>query len=349
MSQTVGPIIFDVSGYELSAEDCEILDHPLIGGVIFFSHNYESPSQITRLVQSIRHRRKKPILLAVDQEGGRVQRFRKGFTPIPSMRSLGTLYDTSPTDALKFAEICGWIMAAEVLAVGADLSFAPVLDIDKGISSVIGNRAFHTNTEHLIKLAQAFIKGMREAGMAAVGKHFPGHGSVTVDSHKGLPIDDRSFEQIENDDLIPFKELQSQLQGMMPAHILFPEVDEQPVGFSRYWLQTILREKLKFSGLIFSDALDMEGAASAGNYADRAKAALSAGCDMALICQQRKGLFEALDGMSHDKFLLDQRKLAMVQSKIALLPSHLKDSEEWSKRFKLFEYFSALQPLEQFT
>jgi beta-N-acetylhexosaminidase len=337
MASSAGPLVFDLHGFELDAEERELLQHPLIGGLIFFARNFDSPKQIADLCRHIRMVRKKPILITVDQEGGRVQRFRNGFTRLPSMGQLGKVYQDAPIVGLQLAKTCGWMMAAELLAVGVDLSFAPVLDIDKGISQVIGDRAFDRRPDVVIPLAKALTEGMREAGMASVGKHFPGHGSVAVDSHVGLPEDKRTFEQIAADDLIPFAEMiQSGIESVMAAHILFPAVDDKPVGFSSYWLQDVLRQQLAFSGLVFSDALDMHGADAAGGFPERVTAALEAGCDMALICNNRDSVIKTLDGLPADYRPVATEKFARVQGDFTQIPSPLKNSSAWQEKYTVF-------------
>jgi beta-N-acetylhexosaminidase len=289
--------MIDVQGTSLSQEDKEILQHPLVGGLIFFTRNYHSPEQITELSAQIRTVAKKPLLIAVDHEGGRVQRFRDGFSLIPAMGSLWKMAEENLTRAKALAKQSGILMALEVQAVGIDISFAPVLDINN-ISDVIGDRSFHREADYVTELAEAFISGLHSVGMKATGKHFPGHGSVKADSHIDLPIDIRSKAEIFQQDLIPFKQLiaKGKVDALMPAHVIFPDIDSQAVGFSRYWLQNILREQLGFNGVIFSDDLSMEGAASVGGYIERAEAAQSAGCDMLLLCNNRQGCIEVLDG-----------------------------------------------------
>ncbi|NQY64148.1 MAG: beta-N-acetylhexosaminidase [Alteromonadaceae bacterium] len=292
----MGPIMLDVQGTSLSAEDKELLEHPLVGGLILFSRNYQSPKQVSALTREIRKAAKSPILIAVDQEGGRVQRFREHFSTIPAMGAIWRCADGDVEFAKLIAKNCGTLMALEVQAVGIDLSLAPVLDIN-GISEVIGERAFHQQPEQVIALASAFIDGMQKAGMKATGKHFPGHGSVQADSHHALPIDTRSKQQIINLDLLPFKHLiaAQKVSAIMPAHIVFPNIDSKSVGFSHYWLQEVLRDTLAFEGVIFSDDLSMEGAASIGGYIERAEAAQQAGCDMLLLCNNRQGCIEVID------------------------------------------------------
>lgn len=337
MSSTIGPIVFDLIGTALSAEEREILQHPLIGGVIVFARNYESVEQITQLCKSIRQSRKKPILITVDQEGGRVQRFRAGFTRLPAMGEIGKLYMDSRETALQLANISGWVMAAEVLAVGVDLSYAPVLDLDKGINPAINSRAFSLDKEIVMALATAFCEGMRAAGMAAVGKHFPGHGSVTVDSHLALPVDERSFAAIEADDMVTFTDMvRTGIEGMMASHILFPKVDAMPVGFSPYWLKEILRKQLKFNGLIFSDDLSMQGAVIAGDYPERTKTALEAGCDMALVCNHREGVIQVLDALSQSAYLVDENRYMPLLANFQKLPQNVKKTPEWVEKISDF-------------
>ncbi len=304
MSQQIGPVIIDLMGHEVSQEEYELIQHPLVGGIILFARNFASRKQITELCRTIRSARQTPLLIAVDQEGGRVQRFKDDFVRLPSMGEIGRLYHESPDKGLQFAFDTGRTMATELLAVGVDLSFAPVLDLDKKLNTVIGDRAFDIKPAVVTVLAKALMRGMHEAGMAATGKHFPGHGSVAVDSHIGLPTDARKFAAIVEDDMQPFIELiDAGIDAMMPAHILFSEVDDKQVGFSRYWLQEILRKKLNFSGVIFSDDLNMQGADVSGGYADRASAALDAGCDFVLICNNRVGAITILEQLPHDIFV----------------------------------------------
>jgi beta-N-acetylhexosaminidase len=333
----IGPIVFDLKGFELDAEEREILQHPLIGGVIFFARNYESPEQINQLATEIRKAKKTPILLCVDQEGGRVQRFRNGFTRLPPVGQLGLLYDNSPNEALRLTKICGWLMAAEVLAVNVDISFAPVLDLELGINPAITSRAFHHDPETAIKLAKTYTLGMREAGMAAVGKHYPGHGSVRVDSHLDLPVDLRSMEEVSAKDLIPFaKMITAGMEGIMAAHILFSAIDPMPAGFSKYWLQDVLRKQLHFNGMIFSDDLIMQGADVIGDFPDRARIALEAGCDMALICNHRDNLVKTIEGLPNDFKLINAEKFATVQGNFDRNPKPLKDSNQWQDTYNTF-------------
>ena len=284
---SLGPVMLDIEGTELNADDIRRLQNPKVGGVILFKRNYSAPEQLLTLTQAIHAVRTPHLIIAVDHEGGRVQRFREGFTKIPAMRQLGLLWERDPAAGCRAAELTGWVLAAELRAHGVDLSFTPVLDIDYGRSDVIGDRAFHRNPMVIATLATAVMKGLKRAGMVAVGKHFPGHGHVAADSHFAVPVDERLFSQIEKEDIEPFRQLiDAGMLAVMPAHVIYPKVDQAPAGFSRIWLQQVLRKHLGFQGMIFSDDLAMEGATVAGNVTDRAYAALSAGCDMVLVCNR---------------------------------------------------------------
>lgn len=295
---SLGSVMLDVAGTELTAEERERLQHPLVGGVILFSRNYRSPDQIEALVAAIHGVREPQLLVGVDHEGGRVQRFRDGFTVLPPVRTLGEVYDENPKRARRLAHTSGWLMAAELRAVGVDLSFAPVLDLDRGVSQVIGNRAFHSQPDAVANLATSYIAGMNEAGMAATGKHFPGHGACIADSHVALPVDNRDYADLYAEDLVPFERvIQNGLAGIMPAHVLYPAVDAQTAGFSPVWLRDVLRKRLGFQGVIFSDDLSMEGAKVVGDIVARAEAALTAGCDMVLVCNDADAAARLLDGL----------------------------------------------------
>ncbi|GMG88167.1 beta-N-acetylhexosaminidase [Biformimicrobium ophioploci] len=297
MTSKLGQVMIDIAGQELDAEDRQLLRHPQVGGLIFFARNYSDRAQLQQLVQDIRSVRP-GILLAVDQEGGRVQRFREEFTRLPSMQALSEHAAADQDPAQRLADV-GWLMAAELLASGIDFSFAPVLDADSNQSRVIGDRSFSPDPAAVSERVSPFIAGMHEAGMSTTGKHFPGHGFVVEDSHVELPVDDRTLEQVLCRDCQPFTALMAagSLEAVMPAHIRFPKVDGAAVGFSRYWLQDILRARLGFDGVIFSDDLSMEGASVGGDYGGRIHAALDAGCDMGIVCNNREGAVAILDAL----------------------------------------------------
>ena len=309
----IGALMLDIAGTHLTQEDIELLQAPQVGGVILFGRNIESPAQVRALTDHMRQIRP-DILIAVDQEGGRVQRLKQGFTLLPAMGRFGELYQSEPERALQLSEKCGWLMAIEVLAVGIDFSFAPVLDLND-ISDVIGDRSFATNIQDIIPLASAFLKGMKRAGMASTGKHFPGHGSVKADSHVAAAVDPRSYEEIQQKDMQTFIQLQSQLDALMPAHVIYSQVDPNPAGFSEFWIQKILRQELGFDGVLFSDDLSMQAACVAGGADARIQAALKAGCDMGLVCNDRAAQCLALEGIV-DLPLPNQERLERMRGRI---------------------------------
>lgn len=278
----------DVAGTRLSAHERDRLRHPSVGGVILFSRNFSGRAELTALCEEIHSLRQEPLLIAVDHEGGRVQRFRSdGFTVLPGMRELGALWDADPQHAMRAATAVGYVLAAELRACGVDLSFTPVLDLDYGVSKVIGDRAFHRDPSVVATLARALIQGLANAGMAACGKHFPGHGAVEADSHHEIPVDDRELESILQQDAAPYDWLgHLVLSSVMPAHVIYSKVDSRPAGFSSVWIQQVLRQRLGYDGVVFSDDLTMEGATVAGDILARAEAALHAGCDMVLVCNR---------------------------------------------------------------
>ena len=323
----ISPVMIDLEGLVISAEEIELLNHPLTGGIIFFSRNYESVEQLTALIDSVRKATKKDLLIAVDHEGGRVQRFRSEFTKLPAIASVA-----KSQNPLKNAFSHGWLMASEIRSMGIDFSFAPVLDINYGVSGVIGDRSFHRDPNIISELAREYIKGMREAGMPSTGKHFPGHGAVVEDSHLEIPIDRRTKAQIWREDIIPFSELIKQgLDAVMPAHVIYEALDDKPAGFSSYWLKQVLREELKFDGVIFSDDLTMEGASVVGDFASRAEAASDAGCDMVLVCNNREGAVQVLEKANIQQTDESARRLLRMQGKPFMNRSALLDSKRWAE------------------
>lgn len=317
-SLPLGPLMFDVAGTELTADDRRRLVHPLAGGVILFSRNYSNPEQLSRLTGAIHALRVPPLIIGVDHEGGRVQRFRGGFTAIPPMRELGRTWDTNPQHALQLAVETGFVLAAELLAHGVDLTFAPVLDVDYGSSSVIGDRALHTDPGAISELGRSLLQGFRQAGMKGVGKHFPGHGHVRADSHLEVPVDERTYEEIEAADMEPFRRLvDAGIGGIMPAHVIYPSVDRRPAGFSQVWLKQVLRGKLEFSGVVFSDDLSMEGASVAGGVIARAETALAAGCDMILVCNHATATDELIGNLDYSMPAVSLARLARMHGKAA--------------------------------
>ena len=289
-----GPVMLDVAGLELAAEERDILQHPLVGGVILFARNYADSAQLRALTAAIRALRP-GLVISVDHEGGRVQRFRDDFTRLPAMRRFGALWDADPEHARGAARQAGLVLAAELRAHDVDLSYAPVLDLDYGVSGVIGDRAFHRDPQVAAELARALAQGLAAAGLKAVGKHFPGHGAVEADSHVAIPVDHRSFDAVWAEDIVPFRVLARELGGVMPAHVIFEGIDPCPAGFSPFWLQDVLRGRLGFTGVIFSDDLTMEGASVAGDIVARAAAAQRAGCDMVLVCNRPDLAVQLLD------------------------------------------------------
>jgi len=285
----LGTVVLDPAGPALTEDDRRRLRHPAAGGVILFAHNYENPEQLLALTAEIAALRDPELPICVDHEGGRVQRFALGFTAIPPMRRLGVLWDRDREVARRAARAVGTVISAELGAHGVDFSFTPVLDLDYGASAVIGHRAFHYDPNAVGMLAGQLIEGLSGGGMAAVGKHFPGHGFAAADSHVAVPTDPRPAKELFKKDLAPYRAaIQAGLAAVMPAHVIFPQADAEPAGYSKYWLQDVLRGRLGFGGLIFSDDLSMEGASTAGGIAERAKAALDAGCDQVLLCQKPK-------------------------------------------------------------
>ncbi|WP_131668369.1 beta-N-acetylhexosaminidase [Psychrobacter pygoscelis] len=326
-----GVLMIDVGNTALTADDISLIKQAQVGGVILFARNVESPQQVRKLCDDIRHHNP-DILIGVDQEGGRVARLRQGFSPLPAMGRLGERFNSNPSSALKLTYDCGYLMATEVLAVGIDLSFAPVLDLD-GISQVIGDRGFHADPEVVTALTTRFMQGMKAAGMATTAKHFPGHGSVAPDSHVAEAIDSRSFAEIKAQDMQPFINTLPWLNAMMPAHVIFEQVDDKPAGFSAHWLQDIIREQLGFNGVLFSDDLSMKAAHTAGGVSERVKAAIQAGCDMALVCNDRIAAHEAALSAQELPYP-DQDRLRALCGKI---PKWQADFEATCRQFDYWE------------
>lgn len=326
---TLGPLMIDVAGTELTAEDRELLAHPLVGAVILFTRNFESVEQLERLVADIRGVRTPPLLVTVDHEGGRVQRFRKGMTVLPSMRVIGRQYDIDPAAGKTLARQCGWIMAAELRAIGIDMSFAPCVDLDYGVSSVIGDRSFHRDPRVVAELSISLMGGMREAGMVATAKHFPGHGAVAPDSHVAMPVDRRPLADME-DDFYPYRRLiDNGLAAVMAAHVVFPDVDDLPAGFSRRWIQDELRGRLGFGGAVFTDDLSMAGAGVVGDMVARCRAALEAGCDVLSLCNNRQGVLQVIDSLRGSGDPLSQVRMARLHGRAGPDRTALHASATW--------------------
>ncbi len=337
---TLGPLMLDIEGLELTSEDRRLILNPVVGGIILFSRNFHSLDQLESLVEQIHQIRTPPVLIAVDQEGGRVQRFKDGFTILPAMRRFGEVYTNNPQLAIHLARDCGWLMASEIRSTGIDISFAPVLDLDKGLSTIIGARAFHSDPGVVGILGKAFVTGMNEAGMQATGKHFPGHGSIAADSHITMPVDDRSLSEIEQEDLYPFKYMiNSGIHALMMAHIIYPEADTQAAGFSSFWIKEILRDQLKFQGAIFSDDLSMEGAVVAGSYTQRAISSLQAGCDMILVCNNRDAVMEVADSLSGYDNPASSMRLAHLHGKKSVTRETLVSQIHWLRSRKQLEKY----------
>ncbi|MDH4165613.1 MAG: beta-N-acetylhexosaminidase [Gammaproteobacteria bacterium] len=328
---TLGPLMVDVAGCELTEEDRRVLAHPLVGAVILFTRNFASYEQLAALVRDVRAVRNPPLLVAVDHEGGRVQRFRHEFTVLPPQRAIGHAYDLDPEGGRRLAWQCGWLLAAELRSIGIDLSFAPCIDLDYGVSEVIGDRAYHRDPEVVSRLAVACMQGMRTAGMAATAKHFPGHGAVVADSHKALPIDRRPLTEL-TDELLPYRRMIANgLTSVMVAHVLFPEVDEAPAGFSARWIQQELRWGLGFTGAVFSDDLSMGGAAFAGTVPERARRAIEAGCDLLPICNDRPAVLATLAELEGAADPLSQVRLVRLHGRPMPARDQLRKTAQWAE------------------
>jgi beta-N-acetylhexosaminidase len=329
---TLGPLMVDVAGHELSAEEREMLRHPLVGSVILFTRNYDEPEQLARLVADIHAVRSPALIVAVDHEGGRVQRFREGFSRLPPARRIGHEYDVDTRAGLELARNLAWLMAAELRACGVDLSFAPCVDLDYGASEIIGDRAFHAEPVVVGDLALAYMHGMREAGMVATAKHFPGHGAVAVDSHVSLPVDRRARVDLEAD-LAPYRLLMANgLPAVMVAHVLFPAADPLPASLSPYWIGTVLRRELGFQGVVFTDDLSMGGAAAAfGDIVARAERALAAGCDVLPVCNDRAAVISLLDRLHAESEPASRLRLVRLRGREAFTRAELHASTRWTQ------------------
>lgn len=339
--------MLDIEGLELTPADRMLMREPAVGGVILFSRNYASPEQLSDLVSAIRAVRSPPILVAVDHEGGRVQRFRKGFSAIPPMRRLGAEFDRDPDTAVESARMAGWLIASELRAAALDLCFAPCVDLDHGASEVIGDRAFHSDPEVVSTLAGAFCSGLRSAGMAAVAKHFPGHGAVLADSHEKLPVDRREYSDIL-DDMRPYERLiaNRRIAGVMLAHVVYPEIDSLPAGFSTQWIRQQLRAQLGFDGAVFCDDLSMKATASFGSMPERARRALEAGCDMVLVCNDRLAAAATVMALNDYSNPLSLVRLARLHGTGSVLRETLQASDQWRHASAIFSRWLERPPLE---
>jgi len=325
-------LMIDIAGFRLSQDEMSLIRHPLIGGVILFARNFQSSAQVHELVTAIRFLRKEPILIAVDYEGGRVQRFHDGFTKIPPMGDLGQTYDQNPTHALKLAYAYGVIIAYELGNLNIDLSFSPVLDLDLGLSEIIGNRAFHSNQDVVIQLASEMIEGLYKVGMCSVGKHFPSHSGSIVDSHKDVVFDDRKLNDLSND-LLPYVSLGcKKMKGIMLSHVIFRDVCEYPVSLSTFWIRDIVKERLKLGYYLFSDDLSMEGLSHVGDMIERVYQSIDAGANMAIVCNQGDKIFELIDGLAVDelKSQIEINKTLLLDKKL-----HANAKDEYRKMLNL--------------
>jgi len=342
---SLGPLMIDIAGAELTAEDIQVLSHPLVGSVILFTRNYRDTAQLTALTAAIRGVRSPQLLIAVDHEGGRVQRFREGFTRLPAARLLGRRYDQDRREALSLAQSVGWLMASELRAVGIDFSFAPCGDLDYGVSEIIGDRAFHKDPDAVAALAVAYMSGMREAGMASVAKHFPGHGAVIADSHVALPVDRRKFVDLEAD-IRPYRPLiDNSLTAVMGAHVVFPAVDPLPASLSKRWITGVLRRDLGFHGCVFADDLSMAGAAAFGGVIERAELAFAAGCDVLPICNDRQAVKSVLEHFGPEAgTAASQARMVRMRAR-GEPPTKLNSDRQWQQTVANIAGLSAAPPL----
>lgn len=344
---SLGPVMVDLRGTELLPEERELLQHPAVGGVILFARNYESPEQAAALTHELHKLREPRLLIAVDQEGGRVQRFQEGFTRLPPVARLGEIYDHDHRRAKRLAELTGWLMAMELRAVGVDFSFAPVLDLGLGVSQVIGDRAFHRKPHAVADLAHSYMGGMQRAGMAAVGKHFPGHGSVAPDSHLALPVDPRPYADLEAEDLVPFERMiHFGLPAVMTAHVVYSACDGKPASFSPFWINEVLRKQLRFQGVVFSDDLGMEGAAIIGDFPERAQAALAAGSDMVLVCNRPEEAVKVAGVLTGYDDPVSHVRLARLHGRHPLTRSDLLQRSDWKQAARAVESYASSLDLD---
>jgi beta-N-acetylhexosaminidase len=343
---SLGPLMIDLQGTSITAEERELLRHPLVGGVILFTRNYVDPAQLTELVAGIHAERSPPLIVAVDHEGGRVQRFRVGFSRLPPARQIGHAFDLNPKEGLELARRMGWLMAAELRAHGVDSSFAPCVDLDFGVSEIIGDRAFHKRAEVVGQLAVAYMHGMRDAGMAATAKHFPAHGAVIADSHLTLPVDRRELVDMA-DDLAPYRRLIANgLPAVMVAHVLFPALDAAPASLSSRWIRDVLRGELRFQGVVFADDLSMGGAAAAyGDIVTRAQQALAAGCDMLPVCNNRASVIALLEGLAVEPEPTSRLRLVRLHGRDGVSRQALTALPEWTRSQELLARFAAAPAL----
>ena len=343
---SLGPLMISLRGTGLDPDERKWLTSPVVGGVILFARNFDSLEQLCALVGQIRAIRSPGLLIAVDQEGGRVQRFGAPFQPLPAPRLLGHLYDTNPGDATRHARTFAWLMAAELRACGIDLSFAPVVDLDLGLASVIGDRALHESADIVARLAVAFLEGARAAGMYASAKHFPSHAGAHADSHLAVAVDRRDYDELI-DDLIPYRSLIAHgLRSVMVAHVVFPALDPRPAGYSHWWLRSQLRGELGFSGAIVSDDLSMAGAATVGDYPARVQAALDAGCDLVLLCNASEEIPAVLDRFRNFVRPASQHHLMRLRGEPAPDWKTLRESSAWKQARDLLQHLCDAPPLE---
>jgi beta-N-acetylhexosaminidase len=344
---SLGPLMIDLLGTSVSAEEHELLRHPLVGGVLLFTRNYVDSDQLIQLVEVIHASRGPPLIVAVDHEGGRVQRFRKGFSVLPPAHRIGHEYDLDPKAGLELAHRMGWLMAAELRAHGVDISFAPCVDLDYGVSEIIGDRSFHARAEVVGPLAVAYTRGMREAGMAATAKHFPAHGAVVADSHQSLPVDRRDLPDLANDLAPYYRLIANGLPAVMVAHVLFPAVDAAPASLASRWIRDVLRGDMRFQGVVFTDDLSMGAAAAAyGDIVTRARHALAAGCDMLPVCNNRQGVVALLDGLDVEPDPTSRLRLVRMHGKDRFSRQELTSLPQWRKSRELLARCTAAPKLD---